>query len=492
MLRRCAGGDAIKVRRLMSETGENVKIAIIGTGYVGLTTAVVLALLNHDVAAVDKDESKLSLLYEGKSPIHEPGIQRLLEKVQHTIRFTPSVAEVVPEAELILIAVGTPPKKNGEADTRHVEQAAREVAQVCLPDRHYTLVVKSTVPIGTNRRVAEVVENVFLTRGIRGDVSVASNPEFFQEGLALQGAFYPDRIVVGTNTHEASDALRRLYQPILEQTFDPPSEFPRPSDYHLPPMMTTDPNSAEMIKYAANTFLALKISFINEIGGLCEKVGADVTEVARGIGLDTRIGHRFLRAGLGWGGSCYPKDTAALLGVAAQSGYEMPITEAARAVNSRQREHIIEKLQGALKTFKDKTIGILGLAFKPNTDDIREAPALDIIRHLIAEGADVRVHDPMAIEKARYALKGLPVVFSNDVFQLADNADALVLVTEWDEYQRMDLSTLANRMNTPLLIDGRNIYTPQEAQAAGFHYIGIGIGKRVDRTSIESQVYREN
>ena len=195
-------------------------------------------------------------------------------------------AEVVPEAELILIAVGTPPKKNGEADTRHVEQAAREVAQVCLPNRHYTLVVKSTVPIGTNQRVVEVVEHVFSERGIQGNISVASNPEFLQEGLALQGAFYPDRIVVGANSDEAVDTLRRLYQPILEQTFDPPSEFPRPSAYHLPPMMTTDPNSAEMIKYAANTFLALKISFINEIAGLCEEVDADVTEVARGIGLD--------------------------------------------------------------------------------------------------------------------------------------------------------------------------------------------------------------
>lgn len=457
-----------------------MKIAIIGTGYVGLTTAVVLAYLNHDVAAVDKDPTKLNLLHEGKSPIHEPGIQSLLEEVQHTIRFTPSVAEVVPEAELILIAVGTPPKKNGEADTRHVEQAAREVAEVCLPDRHYTLVVKSTVPIGTNQRVAEVVKAVFLARGIQGNVSVISNPEFLQEGLALQGAFYPDRIVVGANSDEAVDTLRRLYKPILEQTFDAPSAFPRPSAYHLPPMMTTDPNSAEMIKYAANTFLALKISFINEIAGLCEKVGADVTEVARGIGLDTRIGNRFLRAGLGWGGSCYPKDTAALLGVAAQSGYEMPITEAARSVNFRQRERIIEKLRGALKTLKGKTIGILGLAFKPNTDDIREAPSLDIIRELIAEGVTVRAHDPIAIENARRALNGKDASansrlhFTEDIDELAYDADALVLVTEWDIYHRLQLRKLAKQMKTPIFIDGRNVYSPQEVRAAGFHYIGVG------------------
>lgn len=457
-----------------------MKVAIIGTGYVGLTTAVVLAYLNHDVAAVDKDENKLRLLQEGKSPIHEPGVQNLLEDLQHTIRFTPSVAEVVPEAELILIAVGTPPKKNGEADTRHVEQAAREVAEVCLPNKHYTLVVKSTVPIGTNRRVVEVVENVFSARGIQGNISVASNPEFLQEGLALQGAFYPDRIVVGANSDEAVDTLRHLYQPILEQTFDPPSEFPRPSAYHLPPMMTTDPNSAEMIKYAANTFLALKISFINEIAGLCEEVDADVTEVARGIGLDGRIGNRFLRAGLGWGGSCYPKDTSALLGVAAQSGYEMPITEAARTVNFRQRERIVEKLQSTLGTLNGKTVGILGLAFKPNTDDIREAPALDIIRELIAAGTTVRAHDPIAIPNAQAALPGNgetvnpKLHFTEDVYELSYDADALVLVTEWDFYHRLELRRLAKQMKTPILIDGRNVYSPEEARTAGFHYIGVG------------------
>ena len=464
----------------METKTQQMKVAIIGTGYVGLTTAVVLAYLNHDVTAVDKDKSKLDLLHEGHSPIHEPGLQSLLEDVQHTMRFTPNVVEAVPDAELILIAVGTPPKKNGEADTRHVEQAAKEVAEVCLPGKHYTLVVKSTVPIGTNQKVAEVVENVFSARSIQGNVSVASNPEFLQEGLALQGAFYPDRIVVGANSEEAIDTLRRLYQPILEQTFDSPITLPRPAAYHLPPMMTTDPNSAEMIKYAANTFLALKISFINEIAGLCEEVGADVTEVARGIGLDARIGNRFLQAGLGWGGSCYPKDTAALLGVAAQSGYEMPITEAARTINFRQRERIIEKLRGVLKTLKGKTIGILGLAFKPNTDDIREAPSLDIIRELVAEGATVRAHDPIAIENARRALNGKALSanaelhFTEDIDKLAYGADALVLVTEWDLYHKLELRRLAKQMKTPILIDGRNVYSPQEAKAAGFHYIGIG------------------
>ena len=452
-----------------------MKVAIIGTGYVGLTTAVVLATLDHDVVAVDKDEGKLSLLHAGKAPIHEPGIQNLFDKVRHTLCFTPNVAEAIPEAEVILITVGTP-MKNGEADTQQVKQAAIEVTQACQPDRHYTLAIKSTVPIGTNRRVAKIVEKVFSVRGIRGNVSIASNPEFLQEGLALRGTFYPDRIVVGADCEEAVDALRRLYQPILEQTFDPPNSLSPPVGYHLPPMVTTDPNSAEMLKYAANTFLALKISFINEIAGLCEKVGADVTEVAQGIGLDSRIGPRFLNAGIGWGGSCYPKDTAALLSVAAQSEYAMPITEAARTVNSQQRERIVEKLQDALETFRGKTIGILGLAFKPDTDDVREAPALDIICQLIKEGANVRAHDPVAIQNARHVLNGFPVVFISNVCELAHNADALVLITDWDEYQNMDLEMLAKRMNTPLLIDGRNVYDPQEAQNAGFHYIGIGRG----------------
>lgn len=451
-----------------------MKITIIGTGYVGLTTAVALAYLNHDVAAVDKDNSKLRLLQEGKSPIHEPGIQSLLDEVCHTIHFTANIAEVVPTAELIMIAVGTPSKKNGEADTQHVEEAAKQVAEACHPDRHYTLVIKSTVPIGTNQRVAEVVENVFSERKIQGNISVASNPEFLQEGLALHGVFYPDRIVVGANSNDALDILYRLYQPILEQTFNPPTWLSRPATYRLPSMMTTDPNSAEMIKYAANTFLALKISFINEIAGLCEDVGADVTEVARGIGLDSRIGHRFLRAGLGWGGSCYPKDTAALLGVAAQAGYEMPITEAARKVNFQQRTRIVQKLRDVLKTLSGKTIGILGLAFKPNTDDIREAPSLDIIRQLVTEGANVRAHDPIAISKAQHALNDIPIDFIQDVYILSHNTDALVLITEWELYHRLELRKLAKHMKTPILIDGRNVFLPQEARDAGLHYIGIG------------------
>ncbi len=284
--------------------------------------------------------------------------------------------------------------------------------------------------------------------------------------------FYPDRIVAGAERPEAVEALRRMYRPILEQTFDPLGFLSRPEGYSLPPLI-----SAEMMKYAANTFLALKISFINEIAGLCEKVGANVTEVARGLGLDTRIGHRFLGTGLGWGGSCFPKDTAALVSVGAEYGYSMPVVQAAREVNRRQRQSIVEKLQQALKILRSQTIGILGLAFKPNTDDVREAPALDIIRILVEQSAHVRVHDPVAIPGAQQALKGLDVKFTKDCYRLADGADgadALVLATEWEEYHTLELARLAKCMKNSVLIDGRNFFKPEEAEAAGFVYMGIG------------------
>lgn len=451
-----------------------MRVAIIGTGYVGLTTCVAMAYLNHEVVGVDVDPQKLDSLRRGKSPIHEPGVQILLDQVNQNISFTDDVAGTVGSADVIMIAVGTPPKHNGEADTSYVEEAAWEVAQGLKPNQRYTLVVKSTVPIGTNRRVAHMVTRALSERNVKTNVRLASNPEFLQEGLALRGTFYPDRIVVGVEDSEGVEALRRLYRPILEQTFDPPRFLPRSDGYNLPPLITTDPTSAEMIKYAANTFLTLKISFINEIAGLCEKVGADVTEVSRGIGLDTRIGQRFLEAGLGWGGSCFPKDTAALLGVAAEYGYTMQIVQAARDVNWRQRQLIVEKLQFALKILRGRTIAMLGLAFKPNTDDVRETPALDIIRALIERGAHVRAHDPVAIPHAQQSLKGLDVEFDEDVYRVADEADALVLVTGWEEYHSLDLTELAKRMKNRVLVDGRNFFIPDDAHAAGFVYMGIG------------------
>ncbi|MGI6605108.1 MAG: UDP-glucose dehydrogenase family protein [bacterium] len=447
---------------------------MVGTGYVGLTTAVALAYLGHRVVGVDKDLNKLELLRNHKVPIHEPGLDMVLKKASANVSFTNETSSVVADAEVIIIAVGTPPKKNGEADTHYVEQAAREISLGLRAGRSYTLVVKSTVPIGSNRRVAHVVKQVLGERGVKAKVSIASSPEFLREGNALRDMFYPDRIVVGAEEVEAVDTLRCMYQPILEQTFTPPTAFPRPEGYSLPPLVTTDPTSAEMIKYAANAFLATKISFINEIAGLCDKVGADVTEVSRGIGLDSRIGPRFLSAGLGWGGSCFPKDTAALLAVAAEYGYSMPIIQAAREVNYRQRQIIVEKLQAALKVIRGRTIGVLGLAFKPNTDDVREAPAIDLIRMLAERGAHVRAHDPVAILNARKAILGVEVDFKEDPYRLATGADALVLATDWNEYRTLDLTKLAQLMSNRVLVDGRNIYSPDAARAAGFTYLGVG------------------
>ena len=451
-----------------------MRVSIIGTGYVGLTTCVAMAYLNHEVVGVDVDPQKLAALRGGKSPIHEPGVQKLLDQVSGNIRFTDKMADAIANADVIMIAVGTPPKRNGDADTSYVEQAAWQVAQGLQPNRTYTLVVKSTVPIGTNRRVSNVVTRALSERGVKTNVHLASNPEFLQEGLALRGTFYPDRIVVGVEESEGVVALRRLYRPILEQTFDPPSFLPRREGFSLPPLITTDPTSAEMIKYAANTFLSLKISFINEIAGLCEKAGADVTEVSRGIGLDARIGQRFLEAGLGWGGSCFPKDTAALLSVAAEYGYTMQIVQAACDVNWRQRQLIVEKLQSELKILRGRTIVILGLAFKPNTDDVRETPALDIIRALIERGAHVRAHDPVAMPQARQSLMELDVEFEEDVYRLTDGADAVVLVTGWEAYHALDFAKLGKRMNNRVLVDGRNFFMPEHAHAAGFVYMGVG------------------
>ncbi len=451
-----------------------MRLTVIGTGYVGLNTGVAAAYVGHNVVCVDKDPVKLELLNDGKSPIHEQGLDDLLAHVRDRMRFTADTADAVRDADIILIAVGTPSKENGEADTRYVEAAAREVADGLMPGRTYTLVVKSTVPIGTNRRVAHVVARALAQRGVEADVHFASNPEFLREGFALYDTFYPDRIVVGTESDAALRALEELYRPILEQAFTPPAFLPVPGVRQKPPLVATDPTSAEMIKYASNAFLATKISFANEIAGLCERVGADITEVTRGMGLDSRIGSRFLGAGLGWGGSCFPKDTAALISVAAEYGYEMPITQGRRDVNTQQRRVAVEKLQDALKVLRGRTIGVLGLAFKAGTDDIRESAALEIIRLLAERGAHVKAHDPVAMDNARTALADLDVEFVHDPYELARDCDGLVLATEWDVYRALDLTKVAASMRLPVLVDGRNLYNPEAARLAGFTYLSIG------------------
>ncbi|MCQ8904063.1 MAG: UDP-glucose/GDP-mannose dehydrogenase family protein, partial [Methanothrix sp.] len=421
-----------------------MNLAIVGAGYVGLTTGAALAYLGNRVICVEKDRSKLSLLGNGICPILEPGLAEMMGM----LRFTSDPHEAIPDAEVIMIAVGTPSREDGSSDTRYVEDAAREVAEAMEDGRSYTVVMKSTVPVGTNRRVAHIIGDQLRRRDKRSNVNVVSNPEFLSEGQALRDFLYPDRIVVGAESPEGVDVMRRLYRPILEQSFEPPVGLPRPSGYSQPPLIATDTVSAEMIKYASNAFLAVKISFINEIAALCERVGADVQEVARGMGLDPRIGTRFLQAGAGWGGSCFPKDTAALVALGQELGCEMPIVLAAREVNFRQRRRLVEKLQNALLGVRGRVIGVLGISFKPCTDDIREAPALEIIKLLIERGAHVRAHDPAAMENARNALQ--EVEFFEDPYRMADGADALVLLTEWPEYRELDLSKIAKTMRTPV------------------------------------------
>ena len=453
-----------------------LRVAVIGTGYVGLTSGISLALLGHHVAAVDKDTSKIEMLKRGLSPIHEEGLEELLKQARDRIRFTDDTVGSVAEADVILIAVGTPSRENGQADTRYVEAAAAEIAEGLQPERKYTIIVKSTVPVGSNRRVQHVIHEVLLAKGIAEHVSVnvASNPEFLREGTALHDTLYPDRIVVGAETAEAVDMLRQLYQPLLEQTFDEPSALPRPDGYVLPSMVTTDPVSAELIKYASNAFLAMKISFINEIAGLCEHVGGNITEVARGMGLDSRISPQFLRAGLGWGGSCFPKDTAALVAMGKELSCPMRLVEATCKVNAAQRQRIVKRLQDELKGLRGRVIGVLGLAFKPGTDDLRESPALEIVRMLLEREAHVRVHDPIAMDNARIKLEGSGVEFCNDPHMLAGGADALILATEWPEYRTLNLEKLAEAMRTPVLVDARNLFDRNQAISAGFTYLAVG------------------
>ncbi len=452
-----------------------MNITIIGSGYVGLNTGVVLAYLKHNVTCVDQDSKKIESLKNGSSPIYEHGLETLLWKTKERIEFTTDLNQAIADADVIIIAVGTPAKQNGEADTKYVEAAVTEIAMALQEDRSYLIVVKSTVPIGTNRQISEKINQFLTTRGINVEVDFASNPEFLREGMALSDTFYPDRIVIGSDSYRAVDQLHKVYLPILEQTFLPPLELPRPSGYKLPTLVDTSPTSAEMIKYASNAFLALKISYINEIGGLCEKVGADVKEVAYGIGLDPRIGPRFLNAGIGWGGSCFPKDTAALIALGKEYTYTMPIVEASCVVNNRQRQVIIEKLQSELNNLRGRTVGILGLAFKPGTDDLRDSPAQDIIKLLVDQGVNVKAHDPIAIPNAQRLLAEYRIEYGKNPYLMARDCDALVLVTEWEEYLKLDFIKLRATMKSPILIDGRNFLNSEELIKAGFIYKGVGI-----------------
>src|SRR5947209_4444717 len=433
-----------------------MRVAIIGTGYVGLTTGVCLAFVGHSVSCLDSDCAKITALRRGEVPIYEPNLTDLLEEARPNLRFTDSYAEAIPGAEVVFIAVGTPPTPSGAPNLAFLTQAARCIGQHVNSD--FTVVVnKSTVPIGSGNWVGSLLREAYEQRhqGTSADFAVASNPEFLREGSALHDSLYPDRIVIGADESRALEVLYSLYRPILDQTFNAPTYLPRPESVSAIPLVSTDLASAELIKYAANAFLALKISFINEIGLLGERVGANISEVARGIGLDSRIGSRFLNAGIGWGGSCFGKDTAALIATAGEYGLTMPIVEAARKINSRQRDRVVEKLLQELKILKGRTIGLLGLAFKPNTDDLREAPAIEIAQKLIDRGVRVRAHDPIAIERFCAEHGGMGVQVCNSAADVIEGCDAVVLVTEWKEYRDLDWEELGKRMRNPLLLDGR-------------------------------------
>lgn len=448
-----------------------MNVAIIGTGYVGLTTGACLAFLGHKVTCIDSDANKVSALQRGEAPFYEPHLQDLIEDARRNLNFTTDYKEGIPDAEVVFIAVGTPPGVSGAPDLKYLEAAARGVGDN-LGD-HFTVIVnKSTVPIGSGNWVGALVRDEQQS-GAKGRFAVASNPEFLREGSAIGDTLYPDRIVLGADEPKPLEILYTLYRPILDQSFQAPGYLHRPDGLGGVPLISTDLASAELIKYAANAFLALKISYINEIGQLAEKVGADITQVARGIGLDARIGPRFLQAGIGWGGSCFGKDTAALIATAQDYSLDMPIVKAAREVNFRQRALVVAKLLGELKILKGRTIALLGLAFKPNTDDLRDAPAVDIARLLIGRGVRVRAHDPVAEDRFRVEHAGMEVVVCPSAEEAAAGADAVILVTEWPEYVDLDWEKIAAGMNTPVILDGRNHLDRARLIKAGFKYVSL-------------------
>ena len=452
-----------------------MNVCIIGTGYVGLTTGACLAYLGHQVTCIDSDARKVEMLCSGHIPIYEPFLTELLVEARANIRFRTDYAQGVPGAEVVFIAVGTPPSPNGGPDLNYLRAAAQGIGEHF--DGQFTVVVnKSTVPIGSGNWVGSLLrESYEKTHGHKADnqFSVASNPEFLREGTAIGDSLYPDRVVIGSDNARALETLYTLYRPILDQSFPAPTYVRRPENVGAVPLIATDLASAELIKYAANAFLALKISYINEIGQVAEKVGADIVQVAKGIGLDARIGTRFLQAGIGWGGSCFGKDTAALVATAGEYGLTMPIVEAAREINRRQRERVVEKLLAELKILKGRTIGLLGLAFKPETDDLREAPAIDIARNLIERGCKVKAHDPIAMERFQREHAGLGVICCESPEQVADDADALVLVTEWSQYRELAWDEMVTRMRSPILLDGRNALDRVRLTRCGFRYLGI-------------------
>jgi len=425
------------------------RIAIIGTGYVGLVTGACFAYLGHKVICVDKDKDRVFRLLKGEVPIYEPGIEELLKKYKENIEYTSDIKKAVQNSEVIFVAVGTPSRKDGSIDMKYFKKAIEEIASNMTDYR--VIVSKSTVPVGTGDRVKEEAKKHY-----RGDFAIVSNPEFLSEGTAVRDFLEPDRIIIGAEEERAKEIMLDIYSSINA------------------PKLVVDIKSAELIKYASNAFLATKISFINEIANICEKTGGDITKVAKGIGMDKRIGPYFLKAGLGYGGSCFPKDVDGLLSISSSHQHNFALLRAVSEVNTRQQEKFVEKLKSILLKIKGDTVCVWGLSFKPNTDDVRKSPAIEIIKKLQKENYKIQVYDPIAIENAKRELPFKNIKFCKSALKAAKGADVLALVTEWPEFLKINMKKVKNLMHHPYFLDGRNQFNPQKLKKLGFYYEGIG------------------
>jgi UDPglucose 6-dehydrogenase len=430
-----------------------MKIAIIGSGYVGLVTGACFAEVGHEVTCVDNDERKVAALRSGKIPIYEPGLEQLVQRnvSAHRLKFTGSIEEGVDNSQVIFIAVPTPPQADGSVDLTYIERVAREIASVL---KEYRVVVdKSTVPVKTGEKVADTIRR-YSKKNI--DFDVVSNPEFLREGCAVADLLEPDRIVIGSNSERALAIMKKVYEPFMA------------------PIMVTDINSAELIKHAANSFLALKISYINALSTICESSGADIEKVADGIGADKRIGRSFLNAGLGYGGSCFPKDIAAFIAISEQIGEPFHLLREVQRINAQQRERFVKRLRDTLWVLKEKRIAVWGLTFKPDTDDVRSSVAVDLVNDLIRDGAHVTAYDPKGNERVQELDLCPGVRLTSSALEAVKDAEALVLATEWRDFANVDLAEVRRRMHTPIVFDGRNLFDPATMRGLGFQYYGIG------------------
>ncbi len=438
------------------------KISIIGTGYVGLVGGVCLADFGNTIINVDIDEEKIEQLQKGEVPIYEQGLQDMLDKNREEgrITFTTDMKAAVEESEVIFISVGTPPDEDGSADLTAVLEVAKSIGQHM--NGYKVVVDKSTVPVGTGRKVEATIQQELDNRGANFDFSVVSNPEFLREGKAVHDFTHPDRIVIGTESEKARDILSEVYRALYLNDV---------------PFVYTNLETAEMIKYASNAFLATKISFINEMAILCEKVGANVQQVARAMGMDGRISSKFLHSGPGYGGSCFPKDTRAIVRIAREQDVDLKVIQAGIEANEYQKEYMVEKIAGRLDDLSDKTLGILGLSFKPETDDMRESPALTILPELIEEGAKIRAYDPQAIDESTWRLKEYEqdIIYCANEYDTMKGADALILLTEWNQFRRLDLKRVKKLLAEPIFFDLRNVYDEEEVAKYDIDYIGVGV-----------------